>query len=52
MVPKWMTIGLLATVVPATIGVGACGTDAVGIETCRQIEEARCRQAPHCPIST
>ncbi|MEO6574143.1 MAG: hypothetical protein ABIP89_09910 [Polyangiaceae bacterium] len=26
-----------------------CGTDAVGIETCRTIETARCKQAPRCP---
>jgi hypothetical protein len=29
----------------------ACGTDAVGVDTCRQIEEARCQQAPACGIS-
>jgi hypothetical protein len=28
---------------------GACGTDAVGVETCRQIETARCQNAPGCP---
>lgn len=27
----------------------ACGNDAVGVETCRQVETARCQQAPHCP---
>lgn len=26
-----------------------CGTDAKGIESCREIEEERCRQAPTCP---
>jgi hypothetical protein len=26
----------------------ACGTDAVGVDTCRQIENARCSQAPSC----
>ena len=26
-----------------------CGTDAVGVETCRQIETARCHQAQKCP---
>jgi hypothetical protein len=33
-------------------GVGAivvaCGTDAVGVDACRQVEEARCNQAPNC----
>jgi hypothetical protein len=28
--------------------VVACGTDAVGVDACRQIEEARCNQAPNC----
>jgi hypothetical protein len=48
-----------ATVAPWRLGLtlglaplhAACGTDAVGIQTCRQIEEARCRQAPACGIS-
>lgn len=26
-----------------------CGTDAKGIDSCREIEEERCRQAPACP---
>lgn len=30
---------------------GACGTDAVGVETCRKVEEARCRKAPDCGIA-
>lgn len=25
-----------------------CATDAVGVETCRQVENARCAQAPNC----
>jgi hypothetical protein len=28
--------------------LGACGTDASGIDACRQIETARCQQAPSC----
>lgn len=31
--------------------LGACGNDAVGVDACRQIESARCRQAPACGIS-
>jgi len=27
----------------------ACGTDAVGVESCRKIETVRCRRAPGCP---
>ena len=34
--------GLVAVV------IGACGTDPTGVETCRSIEEARCRAAPAC----
>ncbi|HEX7667228.1 MAG TPA: hypothetical protein VF407_22005 [Polyangiaceae bacterium] len=29
----------------------ACGTDAVGVETCRKIETARCQRAPGCGVS-
>jgi hypothetical protein len=49
MVGKWAGSGLLALVLPGA-WLGACGTDAVGVETCRQIEEARCRHAPRCGI--
>jgi hypothetical protein len=38
----------------AALGVAAlafaCGTDAIGIDACRQIETARCGQAPACAI--
>ena len=41
--------GLIAAI---ALGVlAACGTDAVGVDACRQIQEARCRQAPACNIS-
>jgi hypothetical protein len=39
----------LAVLAPALFG--ACGTDANGIETCKKIEEARCRRAPDCGMS-
>ena len=29
--------------------LGACGTDAMGTDACRKIEQARCRKAPACP---
>jgi hypothetical protein len=49
MLRTWMGIGLFfGTAAAVVIAVGACGTDAIGIDTCRQVEEARCRQAPHC----
>jgi hypothetical protein len=43
-----------ATAVAVFAGIAAlalaCGTDAVGVEACRQIESARCLQAPNCGI--
>ena len=30
--------------------LGACATDGGGVESCRQIEEARCKKAPACGI--
>jgi hypothetical protein len=35
----------------AGAALGACGNDAVGVDACKQIESARCRQAPACGIS-
>jgi hypothetical protein len=40
-----------AVVLAALTQAAACGTDAVGVQTCRAIEEARCQQAPACNIS-
>jgi hypothetical protein len=43
---RWVgTLGLAFV-----MGLVACGTDAVGVQTCRQIEQARCEQAPACGI--
>jgi hypothetical protein len=33
----------------APLGTGGCGTDAIGVGECKQIEEARCRAAAKCP---
>jgi hypothetical protein len=33
----------------ACVGLGACATDAVGVDSCRQIEYARCDAASRCP---
>jgi hypothetical protein len=38
----------LALVLAGSGVVGGCGTDAVDVDGCKQIEEARCRQAPAC----
>jgi hypothetical protein len=46
-----MTRLLASLALPSALGVallGACGTDASGIDACRQIETARCTQAPAC----
>ena len=42
---------LLATFAGAAFAVAACGTDAVGVDSCKEIEEARCRRAPGCMVS-
>lgn len=43
----------LATLVAVLVtgAVSACGTDAVGIDSCRKLENARCEKAPECGIS-
>jgi hypothetical protein len=46
---KLISISLVA-LASATVFLIACGTDATGIEACRQIEEARCRKAPGCGV--
>lgn len=43
----FLTSAALAAVVMSL----SCGTDAVGVEACRQIEEARCYRALECGIS-
>jgi hypothetical protein len=42
---------LFATLASATLALAACGTDATGVEACRQIEEARCKKAPGCGVN-
>ena len=46
---------LVVVVLPALAlvlgGTFACGTDPVGVESCRKIEQARCENAPACGIS-
>ncbi len=46
-------LATLALLLAGAWGLGAgsgCGTGAVDVDGCRQIEEARCRQAPICGI--
>jgi hypothetical protein len=42
---------LFAASAPALLAAAfaACGTDAMGTDTCRKIEQARCRRGPSCP---
>lgn len=41
----------VATASAAVVTLGACGTDPVGVESCRRIEHARCENAYGCGIS-
>ena len=47
-----MPRGRLALLLLVALARGAfgCGTDAVGVDACRQIQQARCKQAPSCGI--
>ena len=47
-VRRLVTLALLT--LAGTVAASGCGTDAVGVDACRQIEEARCKQAPACGI--
>src|SRR5271165_6618386 len=35
----------------AGLQASACGTDAVGVDACRQVQEAECQEAPACGIA-
>ena len=43
-------LAALALLLAGGAAEGGCGTGAVDVDGCRQIEEARCRQAPACGI--
>ena len=43
----WVLLFAAAAVSAAVL---ACGTDPVGVESCRQIEKVRCESAPACGI--
>src|SRR5690242_19222484 len=38
-----------AVLVAGLLGSSACGVETVGLDACRQIESARCEEAPSCP---
>jgi len=44
--PAPTLVALVFTLFGAAAG---CGTDAKGVDACREIEQERCRQAPACP---
>ena len=45
---RWW-LDALTVAVPLLV-CAACGSDATGVDTCKRIEEARCRRAPGCRI--
>jgi len=48
MLPRALLLALpLALAVAGA--VGGCNGNAVGVDACKSIEEARCRQVPNCP---
>ena len=50
MVKRWAALFASASIAIAVAGSTACGTDAVGVEACREIEAARCKRAVECGI--
>jgi hypothetical protein len=47
----WRLALALCSVTSGVIGVAACDTQAVGVDSCREIEYARCGAASHCPTT-
>ena len=47
---RWTVIALVAFALAAIGGASACGTEAVGVESCRKIEKVRCESAAACGI--
>jgi hypothetical protein len=43
-------LAALALILAGTVFGNGCGTGAVDVSACRQVEEARCHQAPACNI--
>jgi len=48
MAPRWLETCSVAAI---ALAVAACGTDAVGVQACRQVQEAQCRAAPACGVT-
>lgn len=47
MAPRWFGTCALAAI---ALLAPACGTDAVGVDACRQVQTAECQEAPACGI--
>jgi hypothetical protein len=47
---RWIRSLALGAFLGGTLAAWACGTDAVDVDACRKIEEARCQRAPACAI--
>ena len=50
MLKRSVSVVALISLGLAITGVPACGTDAVGVDACREIEGARCKRAVECQI--
>lgn len=49
---RWVRVGaVLALAAPLVSLAFACGTDPVGVESCRRIESTRCENAKSCGIN-
>ncbi len=44
---RWFLLSVYGSLAAAL--AGGCSTGAQGVDACKKIEEARCRQAPNCP---
>jgi hypothetical protein len=43
-----LLVAAMAAALPVALALTSCGTDAVGVTACQQIELARCQLAPSC----
>src|ERR1700679_1749875 len=42
-------LAVCVALAPVVVLSAACGSSGVGVDACKAIEEARCRQVPSCP---
>lgn len=47
---RWHLLAVGAAAATAVLSAAACGTEPVGVESCRKIERARCENAPACGV--